>query len=255
MTTPSPLARGLGVAMALLIGLAGCSKKDVPTSPSPPPSPSPSPAPAPPPPPAAPLTTVNGTAFEYSASGSRRPAPNLRLKVRQGSRNDGAVGGIDLPDVVTDADGRYEITDVTSGLLFLATPPGSASKFLCDFHPLFVPVLKDLPFLADLPLVPATWAGTQVPSGMGIPGTSVHGVVSERVGEQLRPVADATVTLDNGLQDPPAKTSASGFYMICSVVGTDQYRTITARKADYRDTSREIFGGEDFLINLELVRK
>ena len=83
------------------------------------------------------------------------------------------------------------------------------------------------------------------------PGTSVHGTVSERVDGALRPVAGATVTLDSGIPDPPATTTASGFYMICSEVGTDQYRTITALKAGYRNTVRQIFGGWDSRIDLD----
>jgi hypothetical protein len=85
-------------------------------------------------------------------------------------------------------------------------------------------------------------------------GTSVHGTVSERVDGTVRPVAGATVTLNSGNHDPSATTTASGFYMICSVVGTDQYRTITARKEGYSNTARQIFGGWDFRIDLELAR-
>jgi len=87
----------------------------------------------------------------------------------------------------------------------------------------------------DLPLVSASWSGDRLPPRMSWPGTSVHGTVSERVDGALRPVAGATVTLDSGIPDPPATTTASGFYMICSEVGTDKYRTITALKAGYRN--------------------
>ena len=63
----------------------------------------------------------------------------------------------------------------------------------------------------------------------------------------------ATVTLEDGRQDPPATTSATGFYMVCSVVGTDQARTVTARKDGYRATTREFFGGWEFRVDLELT--
>jgi hypothetical protein len=49
-------------------------------------------------------------------------------------------------------------------------------------------------------------------------------------------------------------TSATGFYMVCSVVGTDQTRMITARKDGYRTAARQIFGGSDFRVDLELAR-
>jgi hypothetical protein len=42
--------------------------------------------------------------------------------------------------------------------------------------------------------------------------------------------------------------------MVCSVVGTDQYRTITVSKAGYSPASRQIFGGWDFRVDLELAR-
>jgi hypothetical protein len=107
--------------------------------------------------------------------------------------------------------------------------------------------------LIRLPVVSAAWNGNELPRG-GWWGTSVYGTVSEQVDGSVRPLAGATVTLDAGSQDPPATTSATGFYMVCSVVGTDQYRTITARKAGYRDTVRQIFGGWDFRVDLELTR-
>jgi hypothetical protein len=71
----------------------------------------------------------------------------------------------------------------------------------------------------------------------------------------LRPIAGATVALDNAIPDPPATTNPGGFYMVCSIVGTDQNRAITARRNGYRQSSRTIFGGWDFQADLELVRE
>jgi hypothetical protein len=200
-------------------------------------------------------SVMSGTALEFTATGTRRPVPNLRLKVWAASKSDGAVGGVELPDVVTDGNGRYEIAGITNPILFVKTAPGSDYRFLCDFYPLepVIALRSPIPALHDLPLVHVSWAGTTLPPGMWSPSTSVHGTVSERINGRLEPIAGATVTLDTGLQDPPATTSASGFYQICSVVGTDQYRTITARKDGYSPTTREIFGGWDFRIDLELA--
>jgi hypothetical protein len=80
----------------------------------------------------------------------------------------------------------------------------------------------------------------------------VFGVVSERVDGQLRPVAGATVTLEEGTQDPPSTTSDSGFYGLCSIVGADQTRTVTARKNGYREVSRDFF--QPTRIDLEMAR-
>jgi len=233
-------------AAAILTAIAACSddRSQIVTSPRV--APPPSPAPAPPP---TSGSTLSGTVFEFTASGTRRPVPNLRLKVRAASRFDGAVGSLELPDVVTDANGRYEVVDAPA-IVFFTTAPGSDYKFLCDFYP----VVRFSRFLRDLAVVHVSWTGDRLPPGMWWPGTSVHGVVSERVGDTVRPLEGATVTLDTGIPDPPATTSATGFYMVCSEVGTDQYRTITASKEGYRSTTRQIFGGWEFRVDLEIAR-
>ena len=197
---------------------------------------------------------MSGTALEFTADGAQRPVPNLRLKVRSASQFDGAVGGVDLADIVTDANGRYEIA-TTSLILFVSTAPGSEYRFLCDFYPLEPPLAARLPqsSLHDLPLVHASWAGNALPPGMWSAGTSVHGTVSARINGKLKPVAGATVMLDNGIQDPPATTTAAGFFQICSEVGTDQSRTITARKNGYSPATRQILGGWDYRVDLELA--
>ncbi len=48
------------------------------------------------------------------------------------------MGGVELPEVVTDKNGRYEIPGVTGTLLFFTTAPGSDHRFLCDYYPLGV---------------------------------------------------------------------------------------------------------------------
>jgi hypothetical protein len=197
---------------------------------------------------------LTGIVIDVATSGGR-PVPNLRLKVRAAGPTDGAVGGTELADVITDANGRYEITGVTTPLLFVQTAPGSDYKFRCDFYPVVTPVRPDWRFLSDLPVVNASWSGDRLPPGLWwIIGTSVYGTVSERVGEMVQPVGGATVTLGDGEQDPPATTNGSGFYMICSVVGTDQARTIAAIKDGYRSVSRLIFGGWDSRVDLEIGR-
>ena len=241
-------ARRLGATIALILTVAACEADrgpvvNAPSAPTPPPAP---------PPPSPPSGVVSGTAYEFTATGERRPVPNLRLRVRAASASDGAVGGRDLPDVVTDGNGRYAITEATAFILFFTTAPGSDYRFLCDFFPLLT---RPSPtYSTDLPLVHVSWSGDRLPPGMWSAGTSVNGIVSERVNGAVRPVAGATVTLDSGMPDPPATTNAAGFYMVCSEVGTDQYRTITARKDGYRETSRQIFGGWDFKVDLELAR-
>jgi all-beta uncharacterized protein len=199
--------------------------------------------------------SMSGTAVEFTSRGLRGPVPNLRLKVRSASRFDGAVGGIDLPDIVTDANGRYEINS-TSLILFVSTPPESDYRFLCDFYPLepgFATRYPMTPALRDLPLVHVSWAGTELPPGMWNRSTSVHGTVSQRANGTLQPLAGATVMLDSGIQDPPATTTATGFFQVCSVVGTDQLRTITARKDGYSPVTKQIFGGYDFRVDFELA--
>ena len=100
-------------AIALAISLAACDSATPPTQPPPPPPPSP-PGPR--------GETVSGVVLEFTATGEVRPVPNLRLKVRAGSL-DGAVGGAQLADTVTDANGRYTVTDVSAYVLFFQTAP------------------------------------------------------------------------------------------------------------------------------------
>jgi hypothetical protein len=90
---------------------------------------------------------------------------------------------------------------------------------------------------------------------MGLWGTSIYGIVSERINGSTRPVEGATVMLDAGTQDPPALTSATGFYMVCSEVGTDQDRTVTATKEGYNPATKKIVGGWDSVVDLDLTRK
>ena len=239
--------RGL-VAALVVMGTVACGSNGDQTSTAPTPPTTQTPPPAPPS-----EGLLTGTAIEFTSAGETRAVANLRLRVRAGSSFDGAVGGVELPDVVTDSNGHYQIDGGTNFILFLSTPPGSSHRFLCDEYPLLTNrergVRKN-----DLPLVSISWTGNRLPPGMWSPGTSVYGTVSEHADGGLRPVAGATVTLDAGNQDPPATTTATGFYMVCSVVGTDQFRTVSARKAGYTDTVKEIFGGWDFKVDLELSR-
>lgn len=241
--------RRLGVA-ALVISLAACSENlSSPAAPA-------TPSLQPPTPPTAGVT-VSGIAIEFTASGVSRPVPNLRLKVWKPGPRNGAVGGVQLPDTITDADGRYTITDVATRELWFQTASGSEYRFLCDFQPVLVRSAVSGPgfSLTDLPVVHVAWSGNQPPPGMWTTGTSVYGTVSERVNGSSQPVADATVSLDGGLGDSPATTSPTGFYMICSTVGTDVLRDITAQKTGYMPAMRQIFGGWDIEANLELTRR
>jgi hypothetical protein len=202
----------------------------------------PTPPPPPPAPPNAPVT-VSGTVREFSGS-EWRPAANLRLRVRALSSIDGAVGGQDLPDIVTDGGGRYTVADVTAYVIFLQTAPDADQRFMCDWFPVHTS------YGGDVPVVPRAWTGPP-PSGMWRVGASVEGHVAELLaGGATLPVANAIVTLENGSQDPPATTDARGFYMICSIVGADQFRRVTASKPGYADQTQEIFsyGTLDFTL-------
>ena len=43
--------------------------------------------------------------------------------------------------------------------------------------------------------------------------------------------------------------------MICSIVGTDQTRTISVSKTGYNLATRDIVGGYDRVFNFELTRR
>jgi hypothetical protein len=135
-----------------------------------------------------------------------------------------------------------------SAVVFIETAPDSEYQTICPAYPL-------MPFgLRDVPVVKRSWVGERLPLNLSIPGTSVFGQVTERVGDSIVPVGGATVTLDTGNQDPPSTTNNGGFYMICSIVGTDQIRTITARSNGFRTRIREILGGLDSSVDFDLAR-
>ena len=130
-------ARRLSAAAALIVGIAACEAGGdrtvfiPPTTPTPSPPAAPPPAPSPPPPSSPqPVSTVTGGVFDYEAPGGPRPVPNLRLRVRTAGPGYGAVRGVELPDVVTDTNGRYAVAGVTSTLLFFSATPGSDTSIL-----------------------------------------------------------------------------------------------------------------------------
>src|SRR5262245_17606724 len=202
--------------------------------------------------------TVSGVVREFTDAGRGGPVPNLRVRVRGAGSGDGAVGGVALPDVVTDAEGRYTITSVSPNILFLQTASGSDYRSVCDEYPIQVDAVSPSrpdPFVTDLPVVRSSWSGNRLPPGMWIVGTSVWGTVTESSGGSTSPVANAIVDLDGGITDPKATTNANGFFMVCSVVGSDQYRSIAASKSGYQPATRTIFGGWEYEVHLALTRQ
>jgi hypothetical protein len=186
--------------------------------------------------------------LEFTAPGEHRPVPHLRLKVRTNGTSPGAPGSGEPADVVTDAEGRYTVIGVTATTLFFQTAPGSDHRFLCDGWP--IDLRRPLP-ITDLPVVHTSWSGSGPPHWTV--GSSVWGTVSEHVDGRRQPVAAASVNLDG--PEPPATTSANGFYMICSTSGADFARTVAAWKNGYDVVSREFRSGWDFELNLELTRR
>ena len=235
-----------GIAIAL--ALAACNQNGV--RPSPSPTPNPTPAPTAP----ASNLTVTATVLEFTAPGVSRPLANLRLKVWSSINTGGMAGATALADVVSNASGTITIPDVPRGTLFLRTEPGSDYRFLCDAYPLFANPDFLQGFNTQLPVVPTSWSGTRPPQNW-LMGTSFYGTVTERDNAgNSQPVEGAIV--DGGTPDPPATTNAQGFYMVCSTVGADQFRTIVASKAGYNNHTRDhFFGFNSSVIDFELTRK
>ena len=192
-----------------------------------------------------PPLTVSGRVLGLRATGERVPVPNLRLKVRAGLSGFG--DSTPLADIVTDAQGRYTINDNSAFVLAFQTDPGSGYRFLCDWY-----LLVTRWTVREIEVVHTTWSGDRPPSA-GFWGHQIWGTVSEQIDGSLQPVADVTVMLDNGVGDPPTRTSPNGFYSICSVVGADQLRTITASKTGYNLVTREFFNDSE--IHLQLTRR
>jgi hypothetical protein len=203
-----------------------------------------------PPPPGG--VTVSGTVLEFTTSGLVGPVPNVRLIVRRG-RTGLLLGDLpDVVDVVTDANGRYSIPNVPAdeeySVLYLGTAPGSEYRSFCNAWPVRVGGAGR----TDLPVVHNSWSGNRLPPGMWTKFGTVHGVVSERVDGHSQPIEGATVS-GQWMENPPATTSATGFYMSCTSLGHSS-NTLTAQKAGYNPAGREIELGFEFEINFELTR-
>ena len=195
------------------------------------------------------LPPVSGTVVEFRATGEQVPVANLRLKVRARGLSGGALLATPLPDIVTDAQGRYTVNDTSEFVFFFQPDPESEYRFLCDWWP----IVRSFP-LRDLPVFHKTWSGNRPPSQMSLIEAGAWGTVSEQVDGSLQPVADATVLLDSGMFDPPATTRQNGFYMICQTTDPDPGpRTVTAFKTGYNMVTRDARTFGD--VNIQLTRK
>jgi hypothetical protein len=231
------------IAAAITVSAAACEKES-PLTPTPTPTPRPQP-----------LRSVFGTVVEFRASGERVPVANLRLQVRWGESS-GAVGATPRADVVTDAEGRYRLNDISWDPVFFQPAPGSEYRSLCDWYPISGNQY-DVNLLADVPVVHRTWSGDRPPQGMWFWAGGPWGTVSEQIDGRLQPVSGATVLLDGGRPDGPATTDPNGFYMICTFGGgleTGQpARTVEASKPGYNSVTRDDSGGNP--VNIQLTRK
>jgi hypothetical protein len=183
-----------------------------------------------------------GTVYEWVEAGPPRPVPNLRLLAWDPIKN-GRVGAVRLPDTATDESGRFRILSATN-TLWLETPLGSPFNFACPSFPHSIG-------RRDVYVFPVSSSfDGQPPFAFQM----IYGKVTERIGESVSPVTGATVMLDDGGLDPPVITHANGFFSICSTVGADFSRTITARKDGYRAATLGIVWGWDWDVTLTLER-
>jgi hypothetical protein len=169
--------------------------------------------------------------------------PNLRLFAWDPIANS-RVGASRRADITTDESGRFRFS-TREAVVFLETAPGSPVKFICPSHPFSG---------GDLYVVEASWSGDRAPgqtlSGFG----SIQGKVTELVGALVQPAVGATVTLLDGGHMPPTVTNASGFYAICSPMGSDFLVSVSAHKDGYRPATSTILWGWDFTVNFTLER-
>ena len=88
------------------------------------------------------------------------------------------------------------------------------------------------------------------------PALSVTGSIYERTSNETRPVAGATVDLDNyGFLLSTTLSSAEGRYLLCSFppgAGTDQSVLVRVRKEGFQPAVAETTHGAE--LNVELVR-
>jgi hypothetical protein len=222
------------VVIVLTVLACSCGGPFAPLPPEPPPTTGP------------PDEVANGVVYEIDSGNLRRPVPNLRLLVWQ--QVTGRVDAVRLPDSTTDLLGRFSVSGATGPVVYLETAPGSPVKSMCASGSplLLLPGRVEEVFVVD-----SSWSGQWQPSRLPL----LSGVVSERVGEVMQPVAGATVTIEDGRVDPPATTNAIGFYSICSAMGADFTVTVTARKDGYQPVTKTMTWGWDYIVDFTLDRR
>jgi len=193
-----------------------------------------------------PPTSPSGTTVPPATNGGPFIASGIVYEVTAGGLHPLAGVGIDasadyqsfLPQVASDADGRYEVrlgaVRSESVILKLVGVKTGYSQ------PCRVPITPTANVVRDLYLVSdATLSSTGVPASMPIAPQTLSGVVFERTPAGDRPVAGASVTGDfsSGLGWGPSaqtRSDAEGHYFLCGISQSELGLSLYVTKPGYQ---------------------
>lgn len=240
------------LAFVLAAGGMACDERR-PTDPSPPSQPSP---PAPPPS----TFVVRGHVFEHTPSGMR-PVAGVPLRVFKG------YGQYpEIVDVTSGADGAYEAGVIErQSFARVQVPPHSSFRAPCppyawgedrfDVH------------VVSRAILSTTGIPPSFPTNSLQPSQNfyfrVQGVVTERIGDDARPLPAATVALLHGAPGEFGEDTygadtladANGRYLLCWVGNSEISGHVEARKEGYAPASKYGAPGyEPWNLDFELTR-
>jgi hypothetical protein len=201
------------------------------------------------------VSTVSGVAYEHTAGGIQ-PLGNLPLRV-DGMRDGYAHVTI---DVVTDADGRYEVPGLEREFVMVGARPQHAYLSPCSSRlwlrnddAVNVHVVSRAVLLATG--TPQSMPPLSKLAGYPLVG-AVSGFVTESTPGGVRPVAEASVEhlYGDGRSGNPTGftlTNADGYYVLCGY-WDDYGQAVRVSKDGYRTAIQSI--GASWLNDFQVVR-
>jgi hypothetical protein len=236
-------------ALAIAVTIMACADSAQ-TAPSPPPPSSPPPSSPPPPITGDEKPGLWGVAYEHTPT-EIRPLSGLALRVT-------GVLGV-THDAVTDAEGHYQIADLSPEYALVGVRPQDAYLSPCSAQkhqwasPLNVHVVSKATLLVKG--TPQSMPPFSHSAGYEA-SVPLSGVVRERTSDGMQPVAEASVEhfYGDGMSGDPTGftlTNAEGFFVVCGY-WDDHGQSVRVSKRGYR-TAIQPYGAST-KIDFELIR-
>jgi hypothetical protein len=225
------------VAMAIALSTlsnAGCTEQSSPSPLTPGPRPTSS------------SFNLSGSVLETTASGSR-PVGDIPHYVRVRTVNSWGHFG----DTGTDAQGRYSISNLPRGTVYLE------ATWTAYLQPCFASMDLQRDAALDVEVIsPATLLSLGLSSVRNVSGRTVSGLVFETTTGGVRPVSGANIQVWVGdwMFGAKASSDASGRYLICRVP-RDLPINLYTDKDGYRQHIAEVLPGGDTTFDIHMERQ